>query len=475
MTTEPPVTPTSPPSFPVPPAPVTPYAWASSPAGKAGLILVLLLLMQIPLYLVSGLISERQGRQAEVLTGFRRSWGPAQTLAGPVLAVPYVRSAQTGKPGDKPADDARRQHGWLQIPASQLSIAARLEPETRRRGLFHAVVYTASLGMSGTITIPRIDMTDMASTELLWNEAVLVTAATNLRGQPADAMAEVDGRSVKQVVQAVTGPSCGMAFAAAQIVGQPVEGAIIPFHTRLTLRGTQSFNLVPYGQQIDLLVSAPWSTPGFTGSMLPSTYGIDHAGFSATWQIAGDVSSAGWRLDPRPAPRCFAPDENNEVALGVDLLEPVPTYLMVDRAAKYGTLFLALSFLTYFTFEAVSRVRIHLAQYALLGLSVSLFALLLIALAEPLGFTAGYVLSTIAVMAQASLYTLSVVGSARLAAMFACVLGLLFGFLYVVLRLETFSLLVGTGALFGALSVIMLATRRLDWSGRGTEIPGRAL
>lgn len=154
--------------------------------------------------------------------------------------------------------------------------------------------------------------------------------------------------------------------------------------------------------------------------------------------------------------------------LGVDLLEPVPTYLMVDRAAKYGTLFLALSFLTYFIFEAVSRVRIHLAQYALLGLSVSLFALLLIALAEPLGFTIGYVISTIAVMAQASLYTLSVVGSARLAATFAGMLCLLFGFLYVVLSLETFSLLVGTFALFAALSVIMVVTRHLDWSGRGT-------
>ena len=85
-------------------------------------------------------------------------------------------------------------------------------------------------------------------------------------------------------------------------------------------------------------------------------------------------------------------------------------------------------------------MQIHVAwQYAFAGLVGLLFALLLIALAEPLGFTIGYVIATMAVMAQASLYTLSVVRSARLASMFACVLGLLFGFLYVVLGLETFS------------------------------------
>jgi inner membrane protein len=70
-------------------------------------------------------------------------------------------------------------------------------------------------------------------------------------------------------------------------------------------------------------------------------------------------------------------------------------------------------------------------------------------------------------MAQASLYTLSVVGSARLGAMFAAMLGVLFGFLYVVLVMESFSPLAGTVALFVALSAIMFATRRLDWSASG--------
>jgi inner membrane protein len=436
------------------------YAWTSSPAAKAGMILVLLLLMQIPLYMVSNLIDERQGRQEDVQADFRRSWGPAQVFSGPILAVPYEKWVR----GDKPADTWRTERQWVRIPASQLSITATLVPETRRRGLFHAVVYTAALGFHGTITVPRIDVAD----DLLWKEAVLVTTATDLRGQPADNKSEVDGHAVNQAILTTKGACGGIAVAPAPFADRPAAGTVIPFRSSLVLRGTQSLSLLPYGQQIDLQLSAPWDTPSFTGSMLPLTYGIDHAGFHANWQIAGDAVSGNWHTALSPSPFCSGIGANDDAQMGVDLLERVPTYLMVSRAAKYGTLFLALSFLTYFIFEAVSRVRIHLAQYALLGLSVSLFALLLVALAEPLGFTVGYVLSTGAVMAQASLYTLSIVGSARLATMFAGVLGLLFGFLYVVLSLETFSLLAGTVALFGALSAIMVMTRRLDWGARAT-------
>ncbi|MGI4942880.1 MAG: inner membrane CreD family protein [Janthinobacterium lividum] len=148
--------------------------------------------------------------------------------------------------------------------------------------------------------------------------------------------------------------------------------------------------------------------------------------------------------------------------VSVDLLEAVPTYLMVTWAAKYGTLFLVLCFLTYVLIEQGRALRIHLAQYGLLGLSVALFPLLLPVVAEPLGFTVAYAISTAAVMAQASLYTLSVTGRVRPALLFAGVLGTLF----VVLRLQTYALLTGTVVLFLVLSVIMATTRRLDWSGR---------
>jgi inner membrane protein len=65
------------------------------------------------------------------------------------------------------------------------------------------------------------------------------------------------------------------------------------------------------------------------------------------------------------------------------------------------------------------------------------------------------------VVGQACLYTAAVTGRPRVAAIFAAVLGSLFGFLYVVLRLESLSLLAGALGLFVILSAVMAATRRM--------------
>jgi inner membrane protein len=370
----------------------------------------------------------------------------------------------------KPSGEVQRQRGWLHIPANQVSIAATVEPEARHRGLFHATVYTASVMINGTVTIPAIDVPDPP--ELLWNEAEIVSTATDLRGQPSDNPAEVAGHATHEDILTMKGRCGGAMSAKAHFETAPAVGDTVPFRTTLTLHGTHAFNLLPGSTHVDVSVTSPWTSPGFTGSTLPLTYRTDRSGFHAAWRFSGDTASARWKYATSEA-RCLGA-EGDDTIMGVELTDAVPTYLMVTRAAKYGTLFLALAFLTYFVMEATGRLKIHLAQYSLLGLSVSLFPLMLIALAEPLGFTIGYLGATLAVMAQASLYTFSVVGSVRLAAIFGAVLGLLFGFIYVLLGLETFSLLAGTVALFVALSVIMVVTRRLDWS-RGTVAIARRL
>jgi inner membrane protein len=100
----------------------------------------------------------------------------------------------------------------------------------------------------------------------------------------------------------------------------------------------------------------------------------------------------------------------------------------------------------------------------MVGLSISLFALLLISIAEPLGLTLSYAVSAFAIVAQASLYKLSVVGRRRLAGIFAAMLTALFAFLYVVLSFDAYALLAGTVALFVILSVLMRVTRRINWA-----------
>ncbi len=442
----------------------------NTPAAKIGMILLLLLFMLIPLWMVSGLIEERQQRQGELLADFQRGWGPDQTLTGPLLVVPYVWTDPAPR-ADANAP-AARQPGYLRIPAAHVAMQVQLNPEIRRRGLFHAAIYTADIVVRGAVRIPDLAAVEAGSTlahaVIDWQRGVLAFGASDLRGLPWNARLTWNGAAVPLADAEHEGGCSLTLFDAAASLMAPKPGTPVPFETTLRLRGVHAFHVQPMARDIEVDMSSHWPTPSFMGSSLPLRETASYGSFSAHWTVSGDSQSANWQQRSYPMPDCSAAADqaffDPDRTLGVALQEAVPTYLMVERAQKYGVLFLALSFLTLFLFEAVAKIRIHVVQYGLLGLSVSLFALLLISVAEPLGFASGYAISTLAVLLQASLYTRSVTRRAKLAAVFAGVLGSLFGFLYVVLSLDAYALLAGTVALFTILSVVMVVTRRVDWN-----------
>lgn len=90
-----------------------------------------------------------------------------------------------------------------------------------------------------------------------------------------------------------------------------------------------------------------------------------------------------------------------------------------------------------------------------------MFPLLLLALGEPLGFMPAYAISAAAVVAQASAYVWAATQRRALGGALAAVMAVLFGFLHVVLSMEAYALLVGTLAVFVALSLLMAVTRRV--------------
>ncbi len=426
--------------------------WTRSPAAKVGGVLGLLVAMLIPQSLTSGLIHERENRQADVLATFRNGWGPKQVVSGPALMVPYTYGPNLTQAGQV--------KGWLQLPPSSLTVTAELDPQVRRRGLFRAIIYSAALKMSGVVTVPALS--DVGQNPIDWASARVVVRASDLRGLKPDQT--LTWSNTTAAVQPSSADGCRPAIMSvpAGLTGAPSPGTVIPFEAALTLRGTQALHVAPIARQTSMHAISTWPTPAFNGVNLPISYETGASGFDANWEVAGDPAQAGWRL----LPACWATYDQPDAgtAPGVELQEAVPTYAMVDRAAKYGLFFLALAYLTLFLFEALSRVRVHLVQYGLVGLSVSLFALLLISIAEPLGFAVAYAISAAAVILQASLYTLSVVRRAELAGIFAGVLGGLFAFIYVVLSLDSYALLAGTVALFAILSVLMAVTRRVNWA-----------
>jgi inner membrane protein len=150
----------------------------------------------------------------------------------------------------------------------------------------------------------------------------------------------------------------------------------------------------------------------------------------------------------------------------VTLVQPVDLYSQVNRAVKYGFLFIGFTFLTFLMFDVIGGVAVASVEYLLVGVGLILFFVLLLALAEVIGFTAAYLIASAAIIGQISAYSAAVLKSWRRAAYVGGLLAALYAVLYILLSLEAYSLLIGSLMLFVALGVVMYVTRRVDWGGK---------
>ena len=158
--------------------------------------------------------------------------------------------------------------------------------------------------------------------------------------------------------------------------------------------------------------------------------------------------------------------EQPKTVLGIRLAD---SYRSVRRSLHYITLFLGLVFLTYFLFEVMTGKSVHPAQYALVGIAQTIFYLLLLSLAEHLGFDLSFLIAGASTVALFSVNTEWVFRSRKLALRALGVFTLLYTFIYVLLRVEAYALLVGAIASFAAVAAAMYITRNVDWYGNGVS------
>ena len=231
------------------------------------------------------------------------------------------------------------------------------------------------------------------------------------------------------------------------------------FDLSFELAGTQSLEFLPLARVVRVQARGNWPDPGFTEGFLPTERRIDAHGFAASWQILD--------LNRTYGDRWFQGSTTKETLLasgfGVELAQPVDIYQRSTRAVKYGGLFIALSFLTLFLVENLQRQPVHPIQYGLMGLALSVFYLLLLALAEHIGFLLAYVLAAAALCTLMSVYLAGGFGSALAGLVSGGIFAATYALLYLLVSSENYALLVGSLALFALLATTMLLTRKFDW------------
>ncbi len=430
---------------------------------------VLCLALLIPLQFVRVTILERQARSHEVIAEIAGSWGGAQYLSGPVLSIPFEvrrRLRTTAASGAVTEHEQVTQQEIYLLPET-LEIAGELSDQIRRKGIYEALLYSGDLRFSGSFAAPDLEQLGIAREDLLWDRAQLVMLISDPRGIGNAVTLDWGGRDI--AFQPFTGSLAASGISAPIDAAGP-RGAAHSFDVRLTLNGSRLLAFRPLGRSTAVTLNSSWPHPGFGGGYLPAESRVSEQGFSASWQVshfAREIPQL-WRSDHANSdallmPNIETPWMGSEGFLATELISPVDFYLKAERSVKHGLLFIALIFGALFTFETLGGGRLHFLQYSLIGGALVVFYLLLLSLAEILGFAAAYVIAACLSLGLVTSYAGKITGSRKQGAAVAGLLAAIYGYLYVTLLSEDSALLLGSLVLFLALAAIMYATRNIDW------------
>ena len=440
------------------------FARRNATALKLLFVAVLVLLLLAPLALVQSTLHERKARHDGAVATITQAWGKTQRLLGPVLVVPYSFTVESeewvvGPDGRRSREKVTRsQRAEAFFLPEVLDVAGSLEPSARRLGIYSTHVYAATLRLNGRFAAPTLAFTGVANPEPHWDRARVGLAISDLRGTPEALVMKWGAGSVPlQPGARLDGFGPGL-HAPLQLTAS--SGAV-DFSLELALNGSGGISFVPLGRQTTVQLASPWAAPGFFGGFLPVSREVRTDGFNATWKVSyyGRDFPQQWSSGVSGAPAAQTVEAS---AFGVNLVETVTAYRTIERAIKYGVLFLALAFATFFLFETVSGVRLNTLNYLLVGAALCLFYLGLLSLSEFIGFTPAYVGAAALSLLIVGLYSRSVLHSGGRALLVSGMLGGVYGYLYFVLQMEDFSLLAGTAALFALLAAVMYATRRVN-------------
>lgn len=443
-----------------------------TPAVRFLITLVLGVILAVPLFAVYLLVYDRQSQSQTARASIVEGWGAAQTLAGPVLAIPYQEQV-TEAVTENGRQVSRTSLVWreLSISPETATLDTRIASKPLQRSIYEAVVYQARTRGSARFALPAdLARYGVTADRLAFDRAELrfgLSDARGLFGTPPQAniggvtLALQPGKGPRE-----TGGSGFFAwFDANALRNRPIDASF-----SFAFRGNGSLTLAPQAGDTRWRVTSAWPHPSFAGGFLPTARQVGAGGFDAQWRIGNlalgrALVSAGetpGKADVPAAADLTAGAADH--AARIDLVTPVDLYSEVNRSVKYGFLFIGFTFAAFLMFDVVGGVRVAAPEYLLAGAGLVLFFVLLLALAEVIGFAFAYCIAAAAVIALLAAYSAAVLGSWRRGGLIAGLLAGLYGVLYVLLSLEAYSLLIGSVLLFAALAGMMFVTRRLDWT-----------
>ena len=441
---------------------------------------LLALLMFIPLNLVSSIINDRANYSRQTVSSISDEWGGAQQLSGPVLVIPVTedvtydrrREAVDAVTGLTLRDDdgktiyehyeetVTENRSPVYLFPEDLDIALNTTSQTRARGIFEVPVYTAQSEISFSFDTGLAGPALTGGEVLHWNDAQLELGLTSNRALRGEAVLTAADRTIP--LEPLSSRNQTVSGGILAELGDP--RTIGTYRLALTLNGARHIAATATGRTTRLSIASDWPDPSFFGSFLPDARSVTDEGFEASWSVPHLA-----RALPQVSREPLDSLARKSASMGVRFLTPNDFYQKAYRSARYGLLFIGLTFLTILLLDRNGATPTHPVQYLMVGLAQSVFVLLMAAYAEQIGFGAAYAVSAAATIGLLTVFGATALNLGKRASTLAAMLIVVYAVLYLILQSADYALLAGSTLAFVALAGTMWLTRNEDWHGPERE------
>ena len=450
---------------------------------KPAVLVVMLLLMFIPVMMVYNVIKDRAHNRDIAKASIEQSWTGGQNLSGPWLVVNFESEYDVKITNTKNQQTSVETHtksrsvGYRPV---KVKVDGDLAVSYRYRKIFKVPVYQTKLKSQAQFQFDALHKVLTESPKTTIKSAYIEYRVSDQRGLMSQPVLTLNDQALP------TKPS-GAGFKSdvtylfdrfnkardTQAFNKITPLSPWTLKLSMTLAGMERLSFEPSALDNDFSLTSSWPHPSFTGDFLPTKREISDKGFKAQWLIS--AFATGVNDTPIDVDTIARKSYNNLGAMAsmvksydhstkrvtVKLYDPIDVYVLNDRAAKYAMLFIVLVFAVFYLFELLKQHQVHPIKYGLVGLSLSIFFLLLLSFSEKIGFVPAYFIAAGASVSLISFYMQPEFGKAGTIGL-STLLVAMFGTILVILKLESESLIVGSVLAFAVLAMIMILTRKIN-------------
>ncbi len=424
---------------------------------KLLVIAFLLLILQIPLSYVRSLIYERQSLEDGAAHEISQRWGSEQHIGAPMAVVKSkYQKLLTDSNGMSQTIHKAKEDSIL---AESFNLQIQLDAQKRYLGIYEVPVFTAYAKLSGTIRIKPEEHLGQIND---WQIDHIFIPIKQMKGIKNIEYLKINGQKASLAQQQKSYRDLnGLSIDTSQWKST----SELHYEMAFTLTGSNQMGVIPLAGQTQVEITSNWSSPSFVGDFLPEAREITEEGFIANWSI-NELNHNFGRVLSSDKKYSLA---NNHPSFGTKIIIPANVYQVNQRTVKYGILIMLLTFSGFFLAEILFGLKLHPFQYLLIGFSLTVFYLLLLAISEYLHFNWAFLISSLAVISLIASYCSVILAQIKRGIFTGVLFALLYGFIFIMVKAEESSLLMGAIVIWIFLAAVMYLTRKINWYQTGSS------